>query len=232
MLHNYTSTVAPANTARRHCRKCHEVLAITERFKACEGCRAGERAYAQRRRDAQSASVRNELFRTSGPQVAPANYSSASASVWTAPGWSVGYSSPTNSSSTSAASHHASPPPVPHTAPAAMPPSRTLNAHAQATHYTFPAAPTGSASASLAAPPAYTAAPAARPSGSFLERLLTDIGLVAGWLATLRAIGMTEANLRVMADWEEQRRDVLIAKVVPAMSIMDRALLGEAISRL
>ncbi|KAJ7030210.1 hypothetical protein C8F04DRAFT_1236654 [Mycena alexandri] len=243
MLHSYASTVAPADTGRRYCRKCNQVLAITERFKACEGCRARERDYARGRRNAQRASVQTELSRafTSRHQVALDNYSSASASSWTAPSWPVGYSftpSPADPSSTSVASRYTSPsPPVADTAPAAMPPSRTLNAHARATHYTFTAsaatsAPADGASASLDAPPAYAAAPAARPSGSFLERLLTDIALATGWLATLQSIGMTEANLRVMADWEEQRRDALIAKVVPAMNIMDRALLGEAISRL
>ncbi|KAJ7606403.1 hypothetical protein B0H17DRAFT_1154069 [Mycena rosella] len=262
MLHyNYASTVAPADTGRRYCRKCRQVLAITEHYKACEGCRAKERAYARARRDARSASVRSELSRafTSRPQVALDNHSSASASSWTTPSRSVGYSftpSPADSSSTAGASHYASPAsPVPHTAPAAMPPSCSLNAHAQATGYTFAAsaaalsasAPVGASLVSTFrpfylppgqidpvqdAPPAYTAAPAARSSGIFLERFLADITLATGWLANLQSIGMTEANLRVMADWAEPRRDALIAKVVPAMSVMDRALLGEAISRL
>ncbi|KAJ7205717.1 hypothetical protein GGX14DRAFT_458329 [Mycena pura] len=203
MLHNYASTVAPADTERRYCRKCHQVLDITERYKACEGCRAKERASARARREARSANVRSELSRafTSRPRVAPNNYSSASASPWTAPSQSVGYS---------------------------FTPVRNLLSPFYATQLTRRP---GSLQPIPRRPPAYAAAPVARPSGIFLERFLADIAL-ATWLATLQSVGMTEANLRVMADWEEPRRDALIAKVVPAMSIMDRALLGEAISRL
>ncbi|KAJ7779315.1 hypothetical protein DFH07DRAFT_765608 [Mycena maculata] len=246
MLHNNASTVAPAdaqNSGHRYCRKCRQVLAITERFKACERCRAKERAYARARRDAHSASAQSKLSRasTSRPQGALDNHSSSATSAWTSLSRSLGFSftpSPADSSSTAGASHFASPSsPVPHTAPATTLRPRSLDAHTQATRYTFAAsaasfstsAPVG---ASPDAPPAYAAAPAARPSGTFLERLLADIALATGWLATLQSLGMTEANLRVMADWEEGRRDALIAKVVPAMSIMDRALLGEAISRL
>lgn len=38
--------------------------------------------------------------------------------------------------------------------------------------------------------------------------------------------------MRLVAGFDEARRDALIAKLVPTMSIMDRAILGDALQRL
>ncbi|KAJ7123027.1 hypothetical protein C8R44DRAFT_735633 [Mycena epipterygia] len=65
----------------------------------------------------------------------------------------------------------------------------------------------------------------------FLYDFLAEIGFV-GWYTTLEAIGMVEGNLYIVARLDESCRDDLIANLVPWMSIMDRAILGDAIHRL
>ncbi|KAJ7138300.1 hypothetical protein C8R44DRAFT_976071 [Mycena epipterygia] len=67
---------------------------------------------------------------------------------------------------------------------------------------------------------------------AFLRNFLTELNFTASWFAVLASIGMTEANMRLVAGFDEARRDALIAKLVPTMSIMDRAILGDAIQRL
>ncbi|KAJ7611489.1 hypothetical protein DFH06DRAFT_1485109 [Mycena polygramma] len=68
-------------------------------------------------------------------------------------------------------------------------------------------------------------------SSQFLRELLHDIGLAA-WYPKLERIGMTEAHLRTLSRFKEPRRDALLAKVLPTMSVMERALLSDAIQHI
>ncbi|KAJ7607653.1 hypothetical protein DFH06DRAFT_214950 [Mycena polygramma] len=67
----------------------------------------------------------------------------------------------------------------------------------------------------------------------FLRDMLYDVfDSPSQWYSELHAIGMIEKHARRLSCLEESRRDALLAKVLPSMSIMDRALLSDAIQHI
>ncbi|KAJ7458181.1 hypothetical protein FB451DRAFT_1182924 [Mycena latifolia] len=71
-----------------------------------------------------------------------------------------------------------------------------------------------------------------RSGDEFLHAFLTKLDMADRWFSVLACIGMTERNFRLLAGFDEARRDALIAKVLPEMKVMDRAILADAIRRL
>ncbi|KAJ6587445.1 hypothetical protein DFH09DRAFT_1307672 [Mycena vulgaris] len=102
-----------------------------------------------------------------------------------------------------------------------------------------PAVPLISRSSSSAqSPPPYASSAHQVPVSSseaddeLLSSLLAGLSLGQRWLATLHGRGVTEESMRVLGRFESGRRDAVLALVAPEMSMMDRALIGDAISRI
>ncbi|KAJ7023159.1 hypothetical protein C8F04DRAFT_1240324 [Mycena alexandri] len=66
---------------------------------------------------------------------------------------------------------------------------------------------------------------------AFLRNILDVALLPARWMPIILGIGMTEANVRAIAQFPADRRNAILAQAIPSMSVMDRALLGDAIGR-